>query len=118
MITAEEVHIGNRFFWKPAISDTVMLIQVEIASVLQDKVGYTRSHLEHRVEPFEDDPVTKKINYAAYNELQPIPLTDEVLQKIDIKDKYPGWIKNVHELQNWFIGTIARKNLPLMINVS
>ena len=113
MIHAEELRIGNRVFWKPHFSKTNVLIQVEITSVLQDKVGYIRSHLEHRVEPFEDDVITNEIPYASFEELVPIPLTDPSLTKPDKKIKYPGWIQYLHELQNWYYWENEKRELEI-----
>ena len=112
MIHAEELRIGNRVFWKPQFSNTNVLIQVEITAVLQDKVGYVRSHLEHRVEPFEDDMVTKETPYASFDELVPIPLTDIPL-KFDKEINYPNWLKYLHELQNWYYWANEKKELEI-----
>lgn len=112
MIHAEELRIGNLLFWKPGFSNSNLFIQVEITSVLQEKVAYTRSHLEHRVEPFEDDKIANEISYTSYKELIPIPLT-EFQDKLDKKIKYPGWIQFVHELQNWYYWNNGKRELEL-----
>lgn len=109
MIHAEELRIGNRVFWKPGFSSTNVLIQVEITAVLQDKVGYVRSHLEHRVEPFEDDLVAKE-QYASFDELVPIHLSDPSL-KFNKEPKHPKWIQYLHELQNWYYWDNGKKEL-------
>ena len=62
-----------------------VLIQVEVTTVLQDKVGYIRTHLEHRVEPFEDELITKDNSYASFEELLPIPLSVVSLKYLDKK---------------------------------
>lgn len=113
MIQAEELRIGNRVFWKPDFSNSTVLIQVEITSVLQDKAGYIPSHLEHRVEPFEDDVVTNQIPYASFKELTPIPLTKIFLKKLNKNIKHPGWIQYVHELQNWYYWNNDKKELEI-----
>jgi hypothetical protein len=113
MIHTEELRIGNRVFWKPYFSNTEILIQVEIISVLPDKVGYIPSHLEHRAEPFEDDVVTKEMPYASFEELMPIPLTDTLLKTLDKKIKYPEWIQYLHELQNWYYWENEKRELEL-----
>ena len=113
MIHAEELRIGNRVFWEPNFSAADILIQVEITSVMEDKVGYIRSHFEHRVEPFEDDVVTKEIPYTSFEELVPIPLTEDVLKITAIKIKYPEWIQYLHELQNWYYQENGKKELEL-----
>jgi hypothetical protein len=113
MIQAEELRIGNRVFWKPHFSNMDVLIQVEVTSVLQDKIGYIRSHLEHRVEPFEDDVVTTDMPYASFNELVPIPLTEDIIKSISPTIKYPKWIQYLHELQNWYYWENEKKELEL-----
>lgn len=113
MIHAEELRTGNRVFWRPNFSNTNVLIQVEITSVLQDRIGYIRSHLEHRVEPFEDDLVTTEIPYATFEELEPIPLTDNFLEKLNKKIIHPGWVQYVHELQNWYFWSNEKKELEI-----
>jgi hypothetical protein len=113
MIKAEELRIGNRVYWKPHFSNSKLLIQVEITSVLTDKVGYIQSHLEHRVEPFEDDMITKEVTYASFEELLPIPLTEEILKKTGVKIKYPGWLKSLHELQNWYYWENGKKDMEM-----
>lgn len=112
-MTPEELRIGNLVFWKPDFSNSNVLIKVEITSVLQDKAGYIRSHLEHRVEPFEDDIVTRDISYASYKELIPIPLKEIILKKPDKRIRHPKWILYVHELQNWYYWANEKKELQI-----
>lgn len=113
MIHAEELRIGNRVLWKPNFSNSNILIQVEIISVLQDKVGYIHSQLEHRSEPFEDDMVTKEIPYASFGELLAIPLTEPSLTELTKKINYPKWIQYLHELQNWYYWENGKKELEI-----
>jgi hypothetical protein len=103
MIPYYDLRIGNKVYWNPHFShsNVVPQIQVEIAALLPEKAGYIRSHLEHRVEPFEDDVMTKEIPYARYEDLEPIPLS-ELFFKQGKKIKYPDWIRYIHELQNWY----------------
>lgn len=113
MILIEELRIGNRVFWKPNFSTATVLIQVEITSVLTGKAGYIRSHLEHRAEPFEDDLVTTETPFATSEELDPIPISSTFTHKVTSKLEYPGWIKYVHELQNWYFWTHEKKELEI-----
>jgi len=115
MIGVEDLRVGNRVFWKPHIGNSTILIQVEIIAVLKDKVGYIRSHLEHRVEPFEDDEVTTEIPFALYNDIEPIPVK-KWLDKQDKKIDHPMWIQYLHELQNWYYWNNERKELELGTN--
>jgi hypothetical protein len=112
MIHAEELRPGNRVFWKPGFASANVLIQVEITAVLQDKAGYIRSHLEHRVEAFEDDLISKENPFASFEELEAIPLSDHFLQKIT-GIPYPSWIQSVHELQNWYYWQHEKKELQI-----
>lgn len=113
MIQPEELRIGNRVFWKPNFSNTEILMQVEIISVLQDKAGYIHSHLEHRAEPFEDDMIAKEIPFASFKELMPIPLTHIWLEKINKKIPSPRWIQYLHELQNWYYWENEKRELEI-----
>lgn len=112
MMTPHELRTGNRVYWRPNISNTDILIKVEIVSVLQDKVGYTPSHLEHRVEPFEDLK-TNNHQCAAFAELEPIPIDKIFLDKLNTKVSYPEWIRYVHELQNWYYWQHEKRELEL-----
>jgi len=113
MIQPEELRIGNRVFWKPNFSNSNISMQVEITSVLQDKAGYIRSHLEHRAEPFEGDMITKEIPFASFEELMPIPVSDIWLEKISKKIPSPKWIKYLHELQNWYYWENEKRELEI-----
>lgn len=113
MIHAEELRPGNRVYWKPLFSNTNVLVRVEITAVLHDKVGYIRSHLEQRVEPFEDDRIAKEMPYASLEELEAIPLTSIPIKNIDEKIKYPDWIQFLHELQNWYYWVHGKKELEI-----
>ena len=44
--------------------------------------------------------------------LEPIPLSDLVLQKIT-GIAYPSWIQSVHELQNWYYWQHEKKELQI-----
>ena len=112
-MNAEELRIGNRVFWKPGISNSNILIQVEIIFISQDKVGYIHSHVEHRSEPFEDDEVTTQLPYASYAGLQPIPLSEISLAGMNKKIAHPKWIQFLHELQNWYYWENGKKELQI-----
>jgi hypothetical protein len=111
MIRQDELRIGNMVYWNPHFSHSNIghLVTVEIAALLPDKVGYIRSHMEHRVEPFEDDMITKEIPFTSYEELEPIPLTESAYKNIKIK--YPDLIQFVHELQNWYFWANGKKEV-------
>ena len=113
MIHIEELRSGNRVFWKPGITGTDILIQVEITSLLPGRAGYIPSHLEHRAEPFDDELVTTEIPSAKLEELEPIPLTEAFMDKLVTRLQYPEWIKCVHELQNWYYWGHEKKELEI-----
>ncbi len=113
MLHAEELRIGNRVFWKPKFLLSNTLLQIEITSIEEGKAGYIRSHLEHRVEPFEDDMITKETPYATFEELAPIPLNDLFPERLNTKIKYPEWIQYIHELQNWYYWNNEKKELEI-----
>lgn len=113
MIPQDELRIGNWVYWNPHFSHSNVqhLVHVEIAALLPDKVGYIRSHMEHRVEPFEDDLITTiEIPFTSYEELEPILVTKSLLKGFK-KISYPRWIKHVHELQNWYYWNNEKKEL-------
>lgn len=115
MIQQEELRIGNSVYWNPHFTHTNVahLMQVEIAALLPDKAAYIRSNVEHRAEPFEDDLITtKEIPSISYEELEPIPLTENLFKDFN-KMKFPGWIKYVHELQNWYYWENGKKELDI-----
>jgi hypothetical protein len=113
MIRKEELRIGNKVYWKPDFTNTNLLIEVEITSVSDNKAGYIQSHLEHRVEPFEDDLLTAKVPHATFEELEPIAVTGNFLKRIDEKINYPKWIRYLHELQNWYYWNNGKKELEI-----
>jgi hypothetical protein len=43
----------------------------------------------------------------------PIPLNEEWLLKMGFEEKYPEWIKFVHELQNWYYYNHNKKELEV-----
>ena len=105
MIPESELRIGNRVFWNPKIlrsNATVEPMQLEVTAILPEKIGYVSPKIEQRVEPFEDDLLTKDTPYEPLDEIEPIPLTEEWLMKLPKNTNYPDWIKYVHELQNWY----------------
>lgn len=115
MIPQNELRIGNFIYWDPHFSKSNIYIRihVEVAALLPDKIGYIKAHVEHRVESFEDDIITKEILYASYEDFEPVSLTNEWTNRLNKKIKYPEWIQYVHELQNWYYWNNERKELEL-----
>jgi hypothetical protein len=84
MIKATELRIGNFINWNPKLKDpaiTLDAMYVEVTSVMHHKIGYTFPNLEHRVEPIEDDLLQTESRYKQLEELEPIPLTSDLLSK-------------------------------------
>src|SRR6266496_4311131 len=88
MITANELRVGNLIFWNPKLlnlNTTLVGFQVEVFAILKDKISYIFPGIEYRVEPFEDDLLQKETPYKSLEELEPIILTPEVLEKYGFK---------------------------------
>ena len=84
MIKPYELRIGNLIAWNPRLSHprtTLPSTQVKVTSIFQNKIGYISPGIEHRVEPFEDDLSQIETPYRPLDELEPIPLTAEMLEK-------------------------------------
>jgi hypothetical protein len=115
MIQQNELRIGNFIYWDPHFSKSNIDVRLhaEVAALLPDKVGYIRAHVEHRVEPFEDDIITTEIQYASYEDLEPVPLSNEWIKRFNKKVSYPKWIQYVHELQNWYYWENEKKELEM-----
>ncbi|HEX8278555.1 MAG TPA: hypothetical protein VF540_07660 [Segetibacter sp.] len=82
MIQAKDLRIGNLITWNPALlnpDSTLPPLQVEVFSILQDKIRYVFPNIENRVEPFEDDIAQMGERYKSLNELEPIILTIDIL---------------------------------------
>ncbi len=90
MVHARELRIGNLIIWNPKLVNpnvTLPPMQIEVFSILQDKVMYVFPNIENRVEPFEDDVAKMGIRDKALEELEPIVLTAEILEKAGFTEK-------------------------------
>ena len=90
MIIANELRIGNLVTWNPKLihpGNTLPPIQLEVASIFQDRILYVFPNVENRVEPFEDDVVQHGTNYKLVEELEPIMLTAAILKNAGFKEK-------------------------------
>lgn len=84
MVQARELRIGNLIVWNPKLLNpivTLSVMQIEVFSILHDKVFYVFPNIENRVEPFEDDVAKMGTQYKLLEELEPIMLTTEILGK-------------------------------------
>jgi hypothetical protein len=83
MIQAEELRPGNLVLWNPKLlhpDNTLPPVQLEVFSILEDKISYVYPNIENRVEPFEDDRVQMGTQYKLLEELEPILLTTEIIE--------------------------------------
>jgi hypothetical protein len=99
MITANELRVGNLIFWNPKLSNpntTLPAMQVEVSAILEDKIGYVSPGIEYRVESFEDDLLQKKTPYKLLEELEPILLTHEILERCGFKQVGDYLSKNLY----------------------
>ena len=90
MIQARELRIGNLIIWNPKLRNpevTLSPMQIELFSIFQDKVMYVFPNIENRVEPFEDDVAKMGMRDKPLDELEPIILTDEILEKAGFEEK-------------------------------
>jgi hypothetical protein len=96
MIKATELRLGNFITWNPKLTNAAITLDamyVEVTEVLPHKIGYTFPNLEHRVEPFEDDLLQTEKRYKSVEELEPIKLTEEVLQKCSFNETMENFKK-------------------------
>lgn len=90
MIKANELRIGNLLSWNPKLispNNTLPPMQVEVSSIMHDRIRYVFPNIENRVEPFEDDVAQTGIRYKLLEELEPIMLTTEILENVGFKEK-------------------------------
>lgn len=90
MIQARELRIGNLIVWNPKLINpevTLSPMQIEVYSIMQDKVMYVFPNIENRVEPFEDDVAKMGTRDKPLAELEPIILTAEILAKAGFLEK-------------------------------
>ena len=90
MIQAKELRLGNLIIWNPKLSNPAITLPaelIEVFSILQDRIIYVFPNIENRVEPFEDDVVQIGTQFKPLEELEPIPLTPEVIKKAGFVEK-------------------------------
>ncbi len=89
-LQARELRIGNLIVWNPKLLNadvTLPPMQIEVFSILPDKVFYVFPNVENRVEPFEDDVAKMGTNFKQLEELEPIMLTADILVKAGFTEK-------------------------------
>jgi hypothetical protein len=95
MIHAKDLRLGNLITWNPKLSNpqiTLLPMQVEIAVLAEDKIGYTPYKLEQRVEPFEDARMIQmETIFKPLEDFEPITLTTEVLERIGFENSNGGF---------------------------
>ena len=90
MIQARELRIGNLIVWNPKLVNpgvTLSAMQIEVFSIMHDKVFYVSPNIENRVEPFEDDVAKMGTSFKLLEELEPIILSTEILEKAGFTEK-------------------------------
>lgn len=90
MMQARELRIGNLIVWNPKLiipEVTLAPMQIEVYSIMQDKVMYVFPNIENRVEPFEDDVAKMGMRDKLLAELEPIILTTEILERAGFTEK-------------------------------
>lgn len=84
MITTSELRIGNLISWNPKLVNpdiTLSAMNVKVAALQQNKIGFSSPNFEHRVEPFEDDLMQEEMAYKVAASFEPVPITTELLEK-------------------------------------
>ncbi len=82
MIQAKDLRVGNLVLWNPKLANpksTLPPMQIEVFSIMPDKIAYVFPNIENRVEPFEDDVVQMGTRFKEYSELEAIHLTVDIL---------------------------------------
>jgi hypothetical protein len=90
MIKANELRIGNLVTWNPTLVNpgvTLPPMQIEVFSIFPDRISYVFPNIENRVEPFEDDIAQTGTRIKLLEELEPIMLTPEILEKAGFEKK-------------------------------
>lgn len=90
MINAIELRKGNLVTWNPKLispKNTLPPMQIEVFSILQDRISYVFPNIENRVEPFEDDIAQNGSRHKLLEELEPIILTSEILENCGFEEK-------------------------------
>ncbi len=96
MINANELRIGNLLVWNPQLSNpktTLPPVQVEVASLANNTIGYISPRVEHRAEPFEDDVLAADTAQSPVEEFEPIPLTPDLLANCGFEGRDDEWRK-------------------------
>ena len=84
MITSNELRISNLIFWNPKLlnpNTTLAPMQIEVSAIFKDKISYISPNIEYRAEPFEDDLLQEETPTKLLEEIEPITLTPEILER-------------------------------------
>ncbi|HEX8459975.1 MAG TPA: hypothetical protein VF623_01040 [Segetibacter sp.] len=111
MIEANELRIGNLVVWNRALispDSTLPPMQIQVSAIMPDKISYVFPNIENRVEPFEDDVAQTGVRTKMLEEIEPVMLTNEILENTGFIEKN-GLLTSRHleqnELQMKFNGT-------------
>jgi hypothetical protein len=56
-----------------------------------------------------------RIDHPSGSEIEPIPLSEEILLKCPKDLIFPKWIKFLHDLQNWYYYNNCKKELEIKL---
>jgi hypothetical protein len=103
MIKANELRIGN-----------YVALTKEAKEDFQNIIGEKTNDC-YDITFFNPDGVDFDGYDFTFNELKPIPLTEDWLLKLPKDLVYPDWIEFVHDLQNWYYWNNNKKELIISI---
>jgi hypothetical protein len=95
MINPAELRKGNLLTWNPKLTHpatTLPAMEVEVYSISAGQIEYVYPNIEHRVEPFEDDVVQMGTHVKPFEELEPIPITPDILERAGFREDGKAWV--------------------------
>ena len=102
MISANELRVGNWITYNPlSVDEGTEIVPLQISCV------------DKEVGVILDDGFT---NCYTWDEILPIPLTPEILEKCGWGNKpLPSHINNVHEFQDWYYWVHQKKEIDIVL---
>ncbi len=96
MIDSNSLRVGNLVRWNPKLQHpetTLPALEIEVKAINADGIEYVFPNIEHRAEPFEDDVVQDGVSIKAFNQLEPIMLTSEILERVGFTQNGNEWVR-------------------------
>lgn len=112
MIAVNELRIGNFLLENPKLKNpniTLPSVVIVVSEILHNRISYNFPNLEHRVEAFEDDRLQTEPHYKNVNEVEPIPLTTEILETCGFDKSHDTGIV-IWKMKGFLITQQADKN--------